>query len=517
MRGALLAGGGIAALGAAAAAFSITSVNGKPWRWPSWTATIHTDPDMPANRALAIKKAAATWTSVDGASFRFVYGGDSPSADLTDLDNGNSDVYFAPLNPFVYAVTVTLAGGSDIREQDVVFNSTLDWSTTGLPADGADVESVALHELGHVLGLGHEDVLPSVMRSSGDASVPRRSLSPDDEAGVRYLYPSPGGGPGGEDHPDVEAESLAVLSGTPGPGAQVVLRARFANRSDFPCGSFPAAVTLSTTRPVSGRDEVLKTVEVAVLFGGESRSMDVSVQLPADLPPGTWRLGLLADPANSLGDAAPGNNVVAGDPFEVVRAPGSIVLGRPVDAPLGAFGTDGVDVWIGAGTRVVLRGRGIRGVRPALRLLAPGSEEVLAGDEGGASASLRWTAPADGTYRVEVANTGDAVGRVRIATSGSWSARAVEVEAPGALPFPGYEGGAAILEARGSAPVPPLSCRPPAGPDFATPITVRGDRARLGPLVLDGTGPHALLLAGEGPATCSVRSRTVRRGETLVR
>ncbi len=59
---------------------------------------------------------------------------------------------------------------------------------------GIDFFTVALHELGHSLGLGHSDVLGSVMEPV--YAGPRRTLQADDIAGIQTLYgvqvPEPG-------------------------------------------------------------------------------------------------------------------------------------------------------------------------------------------------------------------------------------------------------------------------------------------------------------------------------------
>lgn len=55
--------------------------------------------------------------------------------------------------------------------------------------DGFDIETVALHEFGHCLGMYHTDVAGSVMFPSVSSNSTNRSLQPDDLAGIRKLYP----------------------------------------------------------------------------------------------------------------------------------------------------------------------------------------------------------------------------------------------------------------------------------------------------------------------------------------
>jgi len=60
----------------------------------------------------------------------------------------------------------------------------------GAVADGLDIETVALHELGHILGLYHSTDPGAVMYPTIGKNLKRRALQLDDKQGVRNLYPS---------------------------------------------------------------------------------------------------------------------------------------------------------------------------------------------------------------------------------------------------------------------------------------------------------------------------------------
>ncbi len=174
---------------------------------------------LPAGFTLAtfepvLTAAMATWSSVVQVTFNKI--GDFNDLGANQFQNNSIDIYFAAGvhndgNPFDGAWNPTTGAGSvfahswgpnDIWGEPVAGNMHFDadesWVTTGtlvgaVSAD-IDLESIILHELGHVLGLGHEDGMGAgigapIMQSFHNVNgIWARTLMADDIAGVQALY-----------------------------------------------------------------------------------------------------------------------------------------------------------------------------------------------------------------------------------------------------------------------------------------------------------------------------------------
>ncbi|PCI79545.1 MAG: hypothetical protein COB20_04485 [SAR86 cluster bacterium] len=152
----------------------------------------------------AFKRSMAAWSSV--GSFEFVAIDDylDPCIDrgeglfgdgATGVDFGAS-VCGSEFGESTLAVTLSAGqclnqqctGGFTITDADIVFNDGVTWDvySGSLRLDGSsEFERVALHELGHALGLNHSTADAAIMRAFVSDT---NSLQSDDIAGIASIY-----------------------------------------------------------------------------------------------------------------------------------------------------------------------------------------------------------------------------------------------------------------------------------------------------------------------------------------
>jgi hypothetical protein len=181
----------------------------------------------------AVARAFRTWSGISTSALRGAR--DQDTANMTTLDDGEFAIFWNESSTVVDQGTsttdddVNIAGAlavafiyqvvsgpetGEIRDANIVFNGAdFLWTASTYPeANHYDIESVALHEIGHTLGLAHSPVaVASLFPRLGAGSRLARKLSSDDIAGVTAIYP------GGN-----SAANRGTITGTVSNGAPVL-------------------------------------------------------------------------------------------------------------------------------------------------------------------------------------------------------------------------------------------------------------------------------------------------------
>jgi len=157
-------------------------------------------PDIPdGSHMTAIRLAIEEWNSVSGTEAQLIEDTDADQQARTDwgassihlvmFDDSNTSGYFPPFSQTVAVTPVYFFGSGKMTDADILFND--DYSfTTSRQSFRFDVQDVAAHELGHLLGLDHSGWAGATMYPYVDPTViEHRSLSLDDANGLRDCYP----------------------------------------------------------------------------------------------------------------------------------------------------------------------------------------------------------------------------------------------------------------------------------------------------------------------------------------
>lgn len=152
----------------------------------------------------ALRASFGQWLAITNTHLKFEEVGlVNPPVDVNTGDNSNI-LYWAKSSTIVKGGTASISGAlgvtfvtffSDgaLSQADIVFNGVEDtWftSVTNTSNPGFIVEGVALHEMGHFIGLRHSPVGGASMLYAGSSGISLQTgLSADDVAAARFIYP----------------------------------------------------------------------------------------------------------------------------------------------------------------------------------------------------------------------------------------------------------------------------------------------------------------------------------------
>jgi Matrixin len=182
------------------------------WRWPAsaMPVPVSFNPSDAGSAPSAepwITAAVGQWSAITTA-FRFTYAGTTTAGLGACVGDGTPDGintigFTKGMERGVLAQTCTLStNAGKLVEFDMQLNSDTNWGDgTPLGASQYDLPSTILHEMGHAAALGHPCPLgqtsqctdaerASVMYPSIARGQMKRTLQPDDIAGLKAQYPS---------------------------------------------------------------------------------------------------------------------------------------------------------------------------------------------------------------------------------------------------------------------------------------------------------------------------------------
>jgi len=186
----------------------ITNDSGQALSWPAGSITMHIMVDNTTalsdgtTRATSIQAAMLAWNAQIG-SVQF-----SPliAAAGSGTDKNNANELFFSAAPYDYgwdnntlAITTIWYSGTQMKENDMIFNTAYTWDSyrgAQHANNVIDIHRIALHELGHVLGLDHPDDHGQSVTAIMNSTVSDiDSLQADDIAGAQSLYGLPNSPP----------------------------------------------------------------------------------------------------------------------------------------------------------------------------------------------------------------------------------------------------------------------------------------------------------------------------------
>ena len=303
----------------------------QPLRWEnSQTTMLISTESFPPNSWWDVELQAAMWqwNDVAGSEFNFLMDGGTDG----DYPNGSNEIYLSD-SPSIFdddVLAVTRKAhrpcwdGGDLAETDILFNKDKEWTRNWPTTDEYNFGIVALHELGHALGLAHEDKVMATMNTfypNGGPVGNDNDSTPlgDDRQGVRHLYPD------STTERDIAASALQYFKTSKGEATALPSKP---NKTTVKRGGTVTidftVMNLGTSREtytigfyLSASDYITTTdFRIASNSGawsdpGFAGTFSRALKIPSWVPPGSYYLGFIVDYKNEIPERDERNNGVA--------------------------------------------------------------------------------------------------------------------------------------------------------------------------------------------------------------
>jgi predicted Zn-dependent protease len=160
------------------------------WPNPSLTFAFEDGTADTTGEFQAVRNAFATWAAAAPLTFTEVAGTEHPDV-VIDWRPANDPDHSMVGGVLAHADFPPACGIiTDSLPKPLHFDDSEHQWVVGSVANGFDIETVALHEIGHILGLQHSSVAGSVMFPTVSSNFTKRALTADDLGGIRALYPA---------------------------------------------------------------------------------------------------------------------------------------------------------------------------------------------------------------------------------------------------------------------------------------------------------------------------------------
>ncbi|HEY8515037.1 MAG TPA: matrixin family metalloprotease [Candidatus Binatia bacterium] len=186
----------------------VSASNGVPRRWNldalpdgrvPWHISSAVNSNVRGSRTPVevIREAFAAWEALDTCAIRFAFQGARNNRERNAFDRVNLVTLGASesLGTGVLAAAFLSSDESGVlTDVDIVFSRSVPYTTSPTPEpDAYDLQSVAAHEIGHLLGLEHTGLARATMAPFSErGEAYQRTPHDDDRIGGSLLYPDAG-------------------------------------------------------------------------------------------------------------------------------------------------------------------------------------------------------------------------------------------------------------------------------------------------------------------------------------